>query len=194
MAPGEEREAWASLTRISESLYQGGISLGKKAHLAWSTGYVRSICTACTLSSVQIVYMVHIDKISKMPQSHQDKRRIYVCVCNWLDVYMWHCMSDLTVSLEHVAPNEKVINGNVSHYLKQVSSRHKVLLKSPLCSNMVSYSWRAQVWSAIFIHKSKDWFEPMFFFFSFFFFYSQNVWINSLKMKHITQLLLVFHS
>lgn len=88
MAPGEEREAWASLTRISESLNQGGISLGKKTHLAWSTGYVRSICTACTLSSVQIVYMVHIDKISKMPQSHQDKRRIYVCVCNWLDVYM----------------------------------------------------------------------------------------------------------
>lgn len=118
----------------------------------------------------------------------------YMCVCNWLDVYMWHCMSDLTVSLEHVAPNEKVINGNVSHYLKQVSSRHKVLLKSPFCSNMVSYSWRAQVWSAIFIHKSKDWFEPMFFFFSFFFFYSQNVWINSLKMKYTTQLLLVFHS
>lgn len=91
MAPGEEREAWASLTRISESLYpytRVGYLLEKKAHLAWSTGYVRSICTACTLSSVQIVYMVHIDKISKMPQSHQDKRRIYVCVCNWLDVYM----------------------------------------------------------------------------------------------------------
>lgn len=71
--------------------------------IAWSTGYVRSICTACTLSTVQIVYMVHIDKISKMPQSHQDKRRMYVCVCNWLDVYMWHCMSDLTVSLWNVS-------------------------------------------------------------------------------------------